>query len=187
MHASMIRLLHALLVLAAIGTLASGCFTFGRTYGPQDWRELRRADRSVAALPVDREGFYDAATCARICSYTGATVERCYPVDLVVPVPSERIVICGYNTGDQERRAVPRADIDAANVDWAGHVDRDSCKRLCAARDRDVTVCDVDEETRAPADDAAFVVCAIRMPGGSDLSFSRASDPNKQGRWMPRR
>lgn len=147
--------------------VASGC-SFGRQHGPQHWRELRRIDPSFVAPRVARDGSYDAATCANICAYSGATVERCYPAEFVVPTPRQRILRCGY-VYRTERRPVPRAEVDPAKIDDRGYVDRATCDRLCESLDQALTGCEVEPEPRAPSGDAAYVVCAIHMPGGSDL------------------
>jgi hypothetical protein len=149
---------------------ASGC-AFGRQYDEQSWRELRRVKPSWGALRVDAKGAYDAETCAKLCEYSGAKVELCYPVDFVVPVPRARILECDYAHRRGERRAVSRSAVDPAKIDERGYLARESCDRVCESAGDEVTTCTVEPEPKPLAPGGSYVVCAIHMPGGSDLSW----------------
>lgn len=159
--------LATLLALAAVGC------AFGRAYGPEDWRELRRADAVIPVAPVDGEGFYSPAICAQACqTFDNETRGRCYPVELAVPKPPERIVLCNYMLGwpYEVRRPMPRPATEAARLDSFGHLDKASCARWCTVADRELNFCELEPDVAPPPPaNMRFVVCTFHRPGGTDL------------------
>jgi hypothetical protein len=151
----------------------AGCL-LGRHYDAASWRQLRRIERPLATGP-DEDGFYRPDTCAAACPvFAPETVERCYPVAVKVPVLPERIVTCSYVYGDAVRRRVPRAAIEAAQVEkdrmtgYPGRkVDQNSCAHFCSTNGQPPNFCTLEPDLpKAPAGD--FVVCVYHHPGGYD-------------------
>ncbi len=161
--------------LAALLSTAAGCGCFfGRAYGPEQWRELRRVGAPLPGISVDVGGFYSPAVCAELCrTFDTETRGRCYPVEFVVPVPPRRIAVCNYVDGwpYEDRRPVPRSAAEAARPGEFGHLDQESCERWCGVPDRRLNYCRLEPDVPPPPASTAFVVCTFHRPGGCDMNF----------------
>ena len=160
--------------LSALLATAAGCgCLFGRAYGPEEWRELRRVNVPLQGASVDGEGFYPPAVCARLCqTFDNETRGRCYPVEYTVPVPPERITACNYLDGwpYEVRRPMPRAAAEAARLGEFGHLDEATCARWSSAPDRRLNFCELEPDVPPPPPaNEAFVVCTFHRPGGCDM------------------
>ena len=157
-----------LIASVAFGQVACGCI-MGRSYGPENWRELVRVPPGARPPPPDEDGFYDGEVCDRLCwAGGGRSVERCYPVDVAVPVNPTRVVTCNLDPAGTKRVGLARARAESAPCDEKGELGSESCLEFCGRQDK-LSSCKLEPDLPPlPADDR-FVLCVYHKPGGCDL------------------